>query len=72
MFIRGDYRELAEIALVMLGGFLPGGKMNWKKPGAIHKARFMALGICGLKLFTFSNDEAVKAKCFSSVDKITS
>ena len=49
LFIRGDYRELAEISLVLLGGELPGGKeFVWKKPGATHKARFLAFGLCAL------------------------
>ena len=47
-----DYRELAEIALVLLGGELPGGKdLVWKKPGATHKARFLAFGLLALKIW---------------------
>ena len=51
-FIRGDYRKLAEISVFMLGGKLPGDKpFVWKKPGATHKACFLAFGILVLKIF---------------------
>ena len=67
-FIRGDYRELAEISVIMLGGKLPGDKpMVWKKPGATHKARFMAFGLLVLKIFAFSEQEVVKDHCLSDV-----
>ena len=37
---------MAETSLVLLGGDLPAGRnLYWHKPGATHKARFMALGI---------------------------
>ena len=45
----------------MLGGKLPGDKtIVWKKPGATHKARFMAFGLLVLKIFAFSEQEVVK------------
>ena len=67
-FIRGDYQELAEISVVMLGGKLPGDKpMVWKKPGATHKARFMAFGLLILKIFAFSEQQVVKDHCLSDV-----
>ena len=67
-FIRGDYQELAEISTIMLGGKLPGDKpMVWKKPGATHKARFMAFGLLILKIFAFSEQQAVKDHCLSDV-----
>ena len=59
-FIRGDYRDLAEISVIILGGKLPGDKaMVWKRPGATHKARFMAFGLLVLKIFAFSEQEVV-------------
>ena len=51
--IRGDYRELAECTIVLLGE-TPPGQFTWKKPGACHKARFMAFGIYSLKALAFS------------------
>ena len=59
-FIRGDYRELAEICLESLGVKLPDGKeFRWRKVGAIHKARFLAYAITSLKANSFSNDPAL-------------
>ena len=53
---RDDYREIAETSLVILGGDLPAGrKLFWKKPGATHKARFMAFGIYSNKMYSFSD-----------------
>ena len=70
-FIRGDYQELAEISVVMLGGKLPGDKpMVWKKPGATHKARFMAFGLLILKIFAFSEQQVVKENCLSDVVEV--
>ena len=67
-FIRGDFRDLDEISVIMLGGKLPGDKpMVWKKPGATHKARFMAFGLLVLKIFTFSEQQVVKDHCLSDV-----
>ena len=53
-FIRDDYRELAECTMTLLGESPPSGKMMWKKPGACHKARFMAFGIYIMKSLAFS------------------
>ena len=41
--------------------------MVWKKPGATHKARFMAFGLLVLKIFTFSEQQVVKDHCLSDV-----
>ena len=66
LFVRKDYRELCEISLVMLGGKLPEDKqMRWRPPGASHKARFMAFGICGFKILAFSHLPEVRQKVFS-------
>ena len=66
LFLRNDYRELAEAAVIMLGGQLPGGKVHvWLKPGACHKARFMAFAILSLKLLAFCHQQVVKDACFS-------
>ena len=66
LFVREDYRELCEISLVMCGGSLPDGKvMRWRAPGAAHKARFMAFGLCSLKILAFSHLQEVRDRCFS-------
>lgn len=38
---RGDYRECAEVAIVLLGETPPQG-FHWRRPGAVHNARWMA------------------------------
>ena len=54
LLVRDDYCELAETALVVLGGSLPKNKkITWYRPGATHKARFMAFGIYANKMFCF-------------------
>ena len=50
-FLRGDYKESVELVLVVLGYTPP--KFTFKKPGAFHKARWMAPLIYGLKMFLF-------------------
>ena len=52
--IRDDYKEIAECAMVILGETPPSGKIVWRKPGACHKARFMAFGIYSFKALAFS------------------
>ena len=49
---RDDYRECLELVLLVLGCPLP-KKSSFKKPGAYHKARWMAPLIYGLKMFLF-------------------
>ena len=50
---RDDYEELAKLTLLVLGVTdIPGG-FSWRKPGAHHKARFMAYVIYCIKMFLF-------------------
>ena len=53
MFAREDYRELAEMICVFLGGELP-RRLHIRKPGADHHARFMAKAIYFLKIYLLS------------------
>ncbi|KAG0722687.1 hypothetical protein GWK47_005869 [Chionoecetes opilio] len=52
---RDDYRELLELAVVFLGG-IPHGrkKIFFHKPGAVHRARWMARAIYALKMWIFA------------------
>ena len=52
MHQRDDYRELLELTLIFLGG-VPTRGVRFRKPGAIHRARFMARLIYALKIFIF-------------------
>ena len=51
---RDDYRQLAETSLMLLGGTPPGG-VNWKKPGAVHKARFMSNSLYSNVMYAFQD-----------------
>jgi hypothetical protein len=48
-FPREDYRELVELTVIFLGGFVPRG-FHLRKPGAHHTARFMVNAIYVLKM----------------------
>ena len=49
---RDDYRELLELTVIFLGG-VPQRGIKFMKPGALHRARFMARLIYGMKMFLF-------------------
>ena len=49
---RDDYQELLELTLMFLGE-VPQRGVSFRKPGAIHRARFMARLIYSLKIFMF-------------------
>ena len=51
---RDDYRELLELAVVFLGGIPQGRKISFRKPGAVHRARWMAKAIYALKMWMFA------------------
>ena len=53
-FPREDYREVAELNLIWLGGTLPNSRKFFiRKPGAVHHARFMAKSIYLLKMVIY-------------------
>ena len=61
MFVREDYRELAEISLVMVGGQLPGDEIyRWPQPGACHKARFLMFALHTFRLLGLSDRKEVR------------
>ena len=58
---RCDYEEVCKLTLLMLGAEVPGG-FTWRKPGADHKARFMAKVIYGAKMFFLKDLEVDQNK----------
>ena len=48
-----DYRELLEICVVTLSG-VPKRGIRFSRPGALHRARWMAKGIYAVKVFLFT------------------
>ena len=47
-----DYRELLEICVVTLSG-VPKRGIRFSRPGALHRARWMANGSYTVKVFLF-------------------
>ena len=52
---RDDYKEVAVLALVLLGETPPGGFNSWLKSGDTHKARFLNFAIYAMKMYLFSD-----------------
>ena len=48
-----DYREVAELIVLVPGGTLPRAEFTFSQPGAISNARWMAVGIYAIKIFIF-------------------
>ena len=49
---RDDYRELLELAIIVLGG-VPKRGVRISRPGALHRARWMAKAIYSMKIYLF-------------------
>lgn len=47
---RDDYKELLELSIITLGGLPPRG-VHLRRPGALHRARWMATLIYGMKIW---------------------
>ena len=61
LFVRGDYRDLCKMALMMIGGKLPGNEIyRWPPPGACHKARFLMFALHTFRLLGFSDRKEVR------------
>lgn len=50
---RDDYKEFIELCLVFLDGEVPERRATFKRPGALHKARWMAKLIYAIKICLF-------------------
>ena len=49
---RDDYKELLELSIIFVGG-IPSSGIRFKKPGACHRARWMAKIIYSMKIWMF-------------------
>lgn len=56
-FVREDYSELLELTLVCLGD--TSEQVVFRRPGALHHARWMAKAIYGLKMYLFRHQVTV-------------
>lgn len=60
---RGDYRDLLELCVIILGGQVKGkAQYNFKKPGALSKTRWMARAINALKTWMFGRQIELTAQ----------
>lgn len=50
-----EYKELLELSLICLGK-MPQEKISFKRPGAVHHAKWMAKAIYSSKMFLFRNE----------------
>jgi len=55
-FIRCDYKELAELTVLYLTGDLQDGDFKFKRPGALHKARWMSKLLYSIKMVILSEE----------------
>lgn len=58
---RDDYRELLLLSLVFLDNS-SGESFSFKRPGAMHHARWMSKAICSLKIFLFRDQFDLSAQ----------
>ena len=56
---RDDYRELLELSIIILGG-QPKQGIPIARPGALHRARWMAKIIYAVKVFLFRNHDELQ------------
>ena len=61
LFVRGDYRDLCRMALMMVGGKLPGDEIyRLPPPGACHKARFLMFALHTFRILGLSDRKEVR------------
>lgn len=66
---RDDYREFLELACILLGG-MSTEKIQFRRPGAAHHARWLAKGIYCLKIFMFKKQFSLKKKEIDGLRRI--
>lgn len=66
---RADYKELLELVLVFLG--LSEENKQFKAPGALHHARWMAKALYCLKIFIFRNQFSMSSAEFNAILEIS-
>ena len=67
---RDDYCELLELTIILFGECPPRG-FKFMQPGALHRARWMARMIYGIKIFLFRSQFRLTAKEVSGLKRFT-
>lgn len=68
-YCREDYREILELAVIFLGG-IPKRGIFFRRPGAMHQARWMAKAIYCLKMFLLRKEYLMSPAEESACGKI--
>ena len=66
---RADYRECAELMLILLGE-RPERKTHWVKPGAAHHARWMPSILYPVKMLAFSSKAGYEQNMITKLEAI--
>ena len=66
---QADYREVAELTIILLVGIPPQG-IHFNRPGAIHQARWMAINIYCIKMFVFGDEIGYDAVTQNNLQRI--
>ena len=67
---REDYKELLELVVVFLGGTTHQRNIYFRKPGAMHRARWMAKVIYSLKIWMFHSQFKMTAREIKAVGRV--
>ncbi len=66
---RADYKEMAELTVIVLGGTPPHG-IHWSRPGAIHQARWMARNFYSMKMLMFCDQLEYDAEIVAKLERL--
>lgn len=66
---RADYREIAELTVIVVGGVPPRG-IHWSRPGAIHQARWMARNLYAMKMFMFADQMDYEQETLAKLERL--
>lgn len=67
---RADYREVLELTIIYLGG-VPVRGVSFRRPGALHRARWMARVIYAIKLTLFRSQFKMTKQEESAMERFT-
>lgn len=66
---RADYKELLQLSVIFLGGDIP--NFDFKQPGAMHRARWMAKIIYSIKIVLFKQQFKMKKTELHAIERFT-
>jgi hypothetical protein len=69
IFIRSDYKEAAELCIIILGE-IPCTGLHWFKPGAFHNARWMTAILYPIKMLAFSDQSKYDQLTINKLERL--